>query len=233
VLAAALLGGASCGRLRYDPLAPDLDASGSSGFGGAGFGGAGSGGAGGRGTGGGGGTVDAAAMDDAADDLLTPPNDSSAPPAMCSQAGTPTQIWAFDTGVDAWELSGNGTMIWTGATGDPAAGALQVDWSNGQTIHPRLVQPLGDLRGRIATVEVWVDAGTNVGVKLFTQTGTKLAWADGGQMFPQPGQWTCLALDFDNPNFSRQQYDASDVQILGLELVGSGASRVFIDELAY
>jgi hypothetical protein len=250
---------AGCGRLRYDRLPGEgfggtfgtgaggsLGAGGASGGGGLG-GSVGNGGSGGIGgtignggsggsTGGGGagssGQGGSSFQTDAATDL-TPPNDASGPQANCSQAGTPVMTWSFDTGVDSWELSGTGTMVWTGAVGDPAPGALQVDWSNGQAIHPRLVQPLGNLTGKVVTAEVWVDAGTNVQIKMFVQTGTRQIWADGGAMTPTPGQWTCMALDIDNPVFSRQQYDPTDVQILGFEVVGSGTSRIYIDSVAY
>src|SRR5262245_65071805 len=80
--------------------------------------------------------------------------DGAAPNTTCNQAGTPTQVWSFDTDLQSWELSGSGSMVWTGAVGDPGLGAIQVDWNAGTTTHPRLVQALGDLRGRIITARV-------------------------------------------------------------------------------
>jgi len=47
------------------------------------------------------------------------------------------------------------------------------------------------------------------------------------------GQWTCLALDINNPVFSRQQYDPTDVRILGVDTQASGTSRIYIDTVAY
>jgi hypothetical protein len=201
---------------------------------GGGAGGTSAGGSPGTGIGGspgqGGGFADAS-QPDTADDL-TAPNDTAGPPATCTQAGSPIRVWSFATSVEGWELSGTGTMVWTGAIGDPAPGAIQVD-CGGQVVHPRLVQALGDLRGRILTAELWLDSGVNVSVKLFVQTGSRLVWADGGLVTPTPGQWTCLALDIDNPFFSRQQYDPTDIQIVGLEVSAMGTSRVYIDEVAY
>ena len=95
------------------------------------------------------------------------------------------------------------------------------------------MQALGDLRGRILTARVWVDAGSKVTAKLFVQTGTKQVWADGGVVTPTPGQWTCQALDVNNPVFGKQQYDPSNVAILGFELDGTGATRVYFDQIAY
>jgi hypothetical protein len=141
-------------------------------------------------------------------------------------------VWAFDASVEGWELSGSGTLVWTGAIGDPSPGALQLDFG-GTTTHPRLVQALGNLTGRIVTAEVWVDSGSGVGIKLFVQTGTRQVWADGGLVTALPGQWTCLALNIDNPVFSRQQFDPTDVQIVGLEIQASGQSRLYLDEVAY
>jgi hypothetical protein len=159
------------------------------------------------------------------------PTDGPPPNTTCSQAGTPTQLWSFDTDVQGWELSGPGTMVWTGAVGDPGLGAIQVDWTG--TTHPRLVQALGDLRGHIITAEVWVDSGTNVLTKLFVQSGTKLVWADGGVVTPTPGQWTCLALDIDNPAFSKNMFDPTNVSVVGLELGDNGGGRVYFDTFAY
>src|SRR5262249_13401961 len=159
------------------------------------------------------------------------PTDGPPPNTTCSQAGTPTQVWSFDTSVQGWELSGSGSMVWTGAVGDPSPGAVEVDWS-GSTTHPRLVQSLGNLSGRILTIEFWADPGPSAPTKLSVQTGTKLAWADGGAVTPTPGQWTCLALDMANPAFSKPQFDPTNVAIVGLELDGGGTSRVYFDELA-
>jgi hypothetical protein len=213
---------AGCGRLGYDPLAEG--AGGAIGLGGAGGGGAASGAGGTFGSGGasgaGGGGVDGSGSDGAGGG------------ATCGQAGAPTQVWSFDTTVEGWELSGTGTFGWTGTDGDPSVGALQVDWSSG-TVHPRLVQALGNLTGKIITMNVRVDAGSGVTAKLFVQTSSRLDWADGGLQAPTPGQWTCLALDLDNPVFAKQMYDPTDVQIVGLELDGMGSDSVLIDQVAY
>jgi hypothetical protein len=124
-------------------------------------------------------------------------------------------------------------MIWTSAVGNPAPGALQVDWTGAAPIHPRRVETLGDLRGRILSARVWVDPGAAVGIKVFAQTGVRYWWADGGQVTPPAGQWTCVTLDIDNPAYSRIQYDPTDVQVLGLELQTGGSGRVYIDQVEY
>jgi len=229
-VAAAVLVGAGCGRIGYDALAVNDAGSGPGAGGGggallAGAGGSASG-SGGRGAGG----AAVGAMDAAGDQALGAA-DAPPPNTTCGQAGTPTQLWSFDTDVQGWELSGPGTMVWTGAVGDPAPGAIEVDWSG--TTHPRLVQALGYLRGRIITTEVWVDAGVTVTAKLFVQTGTKWVWADGGIVTPIGGQWNCLALDVDNPAFSKNQYDPSSVSVIGLELGDNGTNRVYFDQFAY
>ena len=237
-LAVALLVSAGCGRIGYDALAPGGAGGRSTGVGGAGgasvVGAGGSSGgasmAGAGGSVGAGGALGSAGVTGTGG---TTEGGDAAPNTTCSQAGTTTQVWSFDADLQGWELSGPGTMVWTGAVGDPGLGALRVDWGGGSTTHPRLVQALGDLRGRIITAEVWVDAGTSVTTKLFVQTGTKQVWADGGVVAPTPGQWTCLALDVDNPAFSHQQYDPSNVAIVGLELDGTGATRVIFDQIAY
>jgi hypothetical protein len=170
---------------------------------------------------------------DASADLVTPPNDASGPPASCSQAGSPIMTWSFDTDVQGWALSGAGTMVWNATVGSPSPGALEVDWNNGQAIQARLVQALGNLSGRIVTASVWLDTGTGVQARIFVQTGTRSVWADSGYVTLKAGQWTCLALDIDNPVFSRQQYDPTNVQVLGVDMQAGGTARLYIDTVAY
>jgi hypothetical protein len=124
-------------------------------------------------------------------------------------------------------------MIWNGAVGDPSAGALQLDLGNGPATHPRIVQPLGDLRGRTITARVWVDSGTGVGIKVFVQTGVRQVWADGGIFSLAPRQWTCVSLNIDNPIASGQQYDPTNVQILGFEVQAASSARIYFDEVTY
>jgi hypothetical protein len=178
-----------------------------------------------------GGSIDASQPDTGAADL-TPTNDATTPPSNCGPTGPATKIWDFATDVEGWDFA-DGTMIWTGAAGDPDPGALQVDWTGAAPVHPRRLQALGDLRGHVVTARVWVDPGAAVGVKVFVQTGNRDWWADGGQVTPPPGQWTCVTLDIDNPVFSRIQYDPTDVQILGVELQTASSGRVYIDQVEY
>jgi hypothetical protein len=197
--------------------------------GGTGIGGrAGSGGAPGGGQGG---SIDASQPDTGAVDL-TQSNDTGTPPASCGPAGVPIKIWSFATDVESWDFP-DGTMTWTGAVGDPDPGALQVDWTGSLPVHPRRMQALGDLQGRVVTARVWVDSGASVGIKVFVQTGSRYWWADGGMVMPRLREWTCVTLDIDNPAFARQQYDPRDVQVLGLELQTTGSARVYIDQVAY
>jgi hypothetical protein len=95
------------------------------------------------------------------------------------------------------------------------------------------VQALGNLTGRIATFQVWVDSGAGVTVKPFVQTSARLDWADGGVYMPAAQQWTCVSIDLDSPAFSKTQYDPSDVQVIGLELDATSGARLYVDEAAY
>src|SRR5262245_19757517 len=111
-LMTAVLVYAGCGRIGYEELARNDGGGGGPGAGGAGgasmVGSGGSSGTGGSVTGTGG----------------TIGGGDAAPNTTCSQAGTPTQLWSFDTDVQGWELSGTGSMVWTGAVGDPGLGAI-------------------------------------------------------------------------------------------------------------
>ena len=182
------------------------------------------------GTTGQGGSIDASQPDTGPD--LTPPSDTSIPPATCGPVGSVIKTWSFATDVESWEFA-DGTMTWVGTVGQPDPGALQVDWLGALPVHPRYAQPLGNLRGRTVTARMWVDAGASVGIKVFVQTGSRDWWADGGIVTPTPGQWTCVTLTIDNPAFSRQQYDPSDVQILGVEFQTTTSGRVYIDQVTY
>jgi hypothetical protein len=236
-LSAAIAG---CGRIGYGDLASGPDGQALSGLGGA-AGGSPAGSAGSSGQGGGGasstgvgGAIGAGGATGAGGAIGSGgAGVDGGPPASCSQASTPTRAWSFDADLQSWELSGPGTMAWTGAAGDPALGSLQVDWVSGTLTHPRLVQSLGDLSGRILTAEVWLDSGAGATAKLFAQTGTRSVWADGGVVTPTVGRWTCLALDLDNPVFSHQQYDPTQVAIVGFELDCPGTCRVYLDQVAY
>lgn len=177
------------------------------------------------------GSIDASQPDTGAADL-TSLNDATTPPTICGTAGTATKIWSFATDVEGWDFA-DGTMIWTSTVGDPNPGALQVDWTGALPVHPRRVQALGDLRGHVVTALVLVNSGAPVGVKVFVQTGSRYWWADGGVVMLPSGQWTCVTLDIDNPAFSRQQYDPTDVQVLGLELQTASSGRVYIDQVEY
>ena len=252
-LVCVVLGVIACGRIGYDPVQAGISSTGLAGATGAGARGmggmSGNGGMTGNGgvTGNGGMTGNAgkggsASPSDASADLappsdaaadLTPPNDASGPPATCTQAGSPTMIWPFDADVQGWQLSGAGTLAWSGTIGSPSPGSLQVDWGSGQAIQILLMQAFGNLTGRIVTARVWLDTGGAVSARIFVQTGTRSVWADSGYVTLSQGQWTCLALDIDNPVFSRQQYDPTDVEILGLDMQANGTSRVYIDTVAY
>ena len=74
--------------------------------------------------------------------------------------------------------------------------------------------------------------GTGVGIKVFVQTGVRQVWADGGIFSPALQQWT-VNLNIDNPVASGQQYDPTNVQILGFEVQASGSARVYFDEVTY
>ena len=80
---------------------------------------------------------------------------------------------------------------------------------------------------------MWVDSGTGVAIKVFVQTGTRLVWADGGIFSPALRQWTCVNLNIDNPIAGTQQYDPTNVQILGFEVQANSNARVYFDQVAY
>jgi hypothetical protein len=155
----------------------------------------------------------------------------------CAPA-VPAATWAFDQTVEAWQLSldssTSGTLVWTGATGDPTPGALQLDATiNGkQAVRVLLEQTFPDLTGKTLYARVFLDSGSGVGVKPFVQTG--VTWAEGPAVALATKQWTCLNLDLANPTTTTSgAVDPTDVRRIGVVVYGATTFRLYTDYVTY
>ena len=88
----------------------------------------------------------------------------------CSSGATPVQEWTFDTTIDGWIIGVNtgvnASLTWTGSTGYPTPGALQVDFTPGpldsgvnSAVWIHIEVPPSDLTGRTLSAWVWLDSG--------------------------------------------------------------------------
>jgi hypothetical protein len=130
-----------------------------------------------------------------------------------------------------------GTVSWTGGTGNPTSGSLEVDVTRIGTIYPgawlEYLAPLGDLSGRTVVAWVWLDSGPSPRFKFFAQTGLHFAWADNGPVPLVPRTWTCVSLPISAPSYIGPNYDPTSVVVLGFEMLGSAPFRLYVDTVKY
>jgi hypothetical protein len=137
-------------------------------------------------------------------------------------------LWT-DTGV-------TGTLTWTGSTGDPQPGALQVDvtpavgdagaLTGGWVLYNMSAT---NLTGRTISAWVWLNTATSPEFKVFVQTGTQYVWADGGSLRLEPYTWTCVSLNLMAPAYNQPEYDPTSVISLGFEMLGTTPFQLYVD----
>jgi hypothetical protein len=165
------------------------------------------------------------------------------PSTPCTSTNPAVEQWTFDTGIEGWILLTDpgvaSTLAWTGSTGHPTAGAVQVEVSptdaaalSGAWLVLEETSP-ADLAGRILSAWVWLDGGPSPHLKVFVQTGTDYSWADGGTVFLTPHTWTCVSLDVSMPAYNQADYDPTQVIRLGFELLGTAPFGLYVDTVQY
>jgi hypothetical protein len=149
-------------------------------------------------------------------------------------------VWSFNSTIESWAFwpsAGTGALTWTGAVGNPGAGALSLDITSGSGLYGWIVMdgPAANLTGRTGSVWLWLDTvTTGVGAKLYVQTNNpSYSWADGGFVNITPRTWTCLSIDLSSPAYQDQQYDPASILRFGVELVGPGPVRFYADQFSY
>lgn len=158
----------------------------------------------------------------------------------CMGAGTPVLSWTFDTTEDSWVLSSEGadvTTSWSGATGDPTPGALEVNFTGlspdaggpGATTWVHAEIPTTNLTGRTVSAWVRLNSGPSPQFLSFVQTETAYAWADNGELRLPLGSWTCVSLPISSPVDAYSQYDPTQVVRIGFEMIATAPFQLLID----
>jgi hypothetical protein len=145
-------------------------------------------------------------------------------------------LYTFDAGTEGWTLYATsperleaGTEIrHDSQNGDKTPGALRMsapfDAPNQKIEVQANVSPI-DMRGRTIVARVRLGSGlssdaTNPGgIKLFVKTGEAYNYASGAWAYLLPGQgWVDVTFDCDAPVLVPNEFDASSVRQLGVEL---------------
>ena len=169
------------------------------------------------------------------------PSDEASTQA-CTATQPPLVAWNFDSSVDGWILSSSSspavTMSWSGSTGYPSPGALEVDLAEGASdaAGPTVAwvnvdMTALDLAGRTVAAWVWLDSGPSPLLLSFVQTQTSYAWADNGELQLAPGTWTCVSLQVSSPATMQSQYDPTQIFRIGFEVIATAPFRLFIDSV--
>ena len=158
----------------------------------------------------------------------------------CS-ALAPVIEWTFDTSNDGWMITSSqdarATTSWTGAIGNPAPGALELDVgdaapdANGLSVVWVYKEISAvDLTG--GTVSAWVllDRGPSPQLLSFVQTAPAEAWGDNGEIQIPQGIWTCLSIAVSSPVTTQGQYEPAQVIKIGFEMIGA-PFRLLIDSV--
>ena len=237
----ALLAALSCARLGYESLPRDLEAAqggtdagtASGGFSGAvlasSSGAAGSSAAGGgSGGSGGSGGLDAGVLDGGSGEAL----------AGCGPA-VPTATWSFASDGEGWQieadLGASGELSWSGASGDPAPGALEIDATVAggvKNVRVYLDQSPDDLSGKVLYARVFFASGAGVSAKAFVQSGSS-AWADGHEISLDAPKWYCISFDPRDADVVTPGFDRTAVHRVGVFFFGDASVRLYVDQVSY
>jgi len=165
------------------------------------------------------------------------PVDSGGAPAggVCQLLGTEQVVSGFDSspaGVQA-RGPGNPTLSWTGSVGNPELGALDFLDPSGAGGEVFYNGPIGDLSARGVSLNVQFVSGAGVRARMFAESGATRRRARGPYTNPALAQWDCAHIDPSAPASAESGFDAADIVGLGIELVGTGSLRVYLDQIAY
>lgn len=153
----------------------------------------------------------------------------------CVLTGSEQVVSGFDGPTAGLEARGPGTptLGWTAAEGSPNAGAIEfvnTTPGGGEVYYPGA---LGDLRNRMMSLNVRVEAGAGARVRLFLESGAQRRRARAPFRTPPLAQWDCTQVNPDAPASLEAGFDASDIVGAGLEIEASADVRVYVDQIAY
>lgn len=249
----ALLAALSCARIGYEslpdapfvPLQNDADLTHGSGLGGGGAGTASGGVAGEGGTvasggGGAGSSPDAggSAGSGGVDPGTVDGGTGGEALAGCGPA-VPTTTWSFASDEQGWQIEADtgasGDLSWSGASGDPDRGALQIDATVANevdNVRVYLDQSPQDFTGKVLYARVFLESGSGVSAKVFVQTGGG-TWGDGQDVSLVAQQWHCLSFDPRNPAVVTQGFDRTAVRRVGVFFFGDASARLYVDQVSF
>ena len=158
--------------------------------------------------------------------------------AGCGPA-VPTATWSFASDEQGWQIEADpgasGSLSWSGATGDPAPGALEIDATvaNGvNNVRVYLDQSPSDLTGKVLYARVFLASGSGVSAKVFVQTGAS-AWGDGHDVYLDAQQWRCISFDPLDAATLTPGFDRTAVRKIGVFFFGDASSRLYVDQVSY
>jgi len=151
----------------------------------------------------------------------------------------PSAVWSFASDGEGWQIEADpgasATSSWTGAHGDPAPGALEIDATvaNGvNNVRAYLDQSPSSLTGKVLYAHVFLESGTGVTAKVFVQSGAS-AWADGDDVYLEAQQWHCVSFDPRDPSVVTPDFDRTAVRRVGVFFFGDASSRLYVDQVSY
>jgi hypothetical protein len=151
----------------------------------------------------------------------------------------PTATWSFASDREGWQLEADpgasGNLSWTGATGDPAPGALQIDATVVNDVNNvRVYLDLSptNLSGKVLFARVFLESGSGVSAKAFVQTGAS-AWGDGHDVSLDAQQWHCISFDPRDAVTITPGFDRTAVHRIGVFFFGNASSRLYVDQISY
>jgi hypothetical protein len=166
-------------------------------------------------------------------------------------------LFTFDEGLEGWQLYAtsperlfSGTSVaFDAQNGDETPGALKVvapfDASN-QKVEVQVTIDPRDLRGHTLVARVRLASGLSSdtehpgGIKLFAKSGPDYSYASGAWASLLPGQgWVDVTLDCDEPILVPDEFDASEVRQIGVELrtfnetTSVSSATIYLDSLSH
>jgi hypothetical protein len=154
------------------------------------------------------------------------------------EPAVPAKTWTFASDTEGWQIEAdpgaNGSLAWTGATGDPLPGALELDALVSSQGNVRLyLDHTSNLSGKVIYARIFLEAGSGVSAKAFVQTGPGSAWGDGDDVYLEAQQWNCVSFDLQDPAVSTPGYDGVDVRKVGVFFFGDASRRLYVDQIMY
>jgi len=158
--------------------------------------------------------------------------------AGCGPA-VPTAVWSLASDREGWQIEADpgasGTLSWSGSTGDPAPGALEIDATVANelnNVRVYLDQSPSNFTGKVLYAHVFLESGSGVSAKVFAQTGAS-AWGDGHDVYLDTQQRYCVSFDPRDTAVLTADFDPTAVRRIGVFFFGNASARLYVDQVSY